>query len=378
MAAWGVRKVCFARRWLWKLVLTAGSRLLDLLPPVFATLRRHPRPSVRLAVARSSHALLTSCSDSLADIAPVWLESLLVLAQDPWPQVAESAISLLGTFHVIEDDEEAPAGLRRLGWPFVYTLLNRHAAELGSAQSESEATVTSRLLAGLLAFAGPVRVAERVIAVHATRQLLVSGLLRLYSVAPQASQVALSDLANHAALSDSATDYPLYPCRHPDFSFLRTDEVRLCLTHDTKSTDDRRGPHAGLRHRRVHSAPPGPSKRSCKYALSLCTRWYVHRHVTAPCLTNTPSEEALETFRTCVAGKTGLWRREASSAALLLCDLVFGASSASPTQSVHSFHPAWCVGAALETAVLTLRSQARTAPHERDNSALRTGCGVDQ
>ena len=103
---------------------------------------------------------------------------------------------------------------------------------------------------------------------------------------PQASQVALSDLANHAALSDSATDYPLYPCRHPDFSFLRTDEVRLCLTHDTKSTDDRRGPHAGLRHRRVHSAPHGPSKRSCKYALSLCTRWYVHRRVTAPCLTN--------------------------------------------------------------------------------------------
>lgn len=238
----GFREGVFHKaRWLLKRVLTAGARLTDLLPPVFATLRRHPRPTVRLAVARSSHSLLTSCSASLADIAPVWLESLLVLAQDPWPQVSESAVSLLRTFYVTEDNEEAPAGLRRLAWPFVYSLLIRHATELGSVHGESETTVASRIVTGLLSLAGPARVAERVVAVHATRQLLITGLLRLFSVTPHSLKVLHSDQADHAALSNSATDYPLYPRRHPDFAYLQTDEVSAFLPAQ-KAVPDRKEP----------------------------------------------------------------------------------------------------------------------------------------
>ena len=192
-----------------------------------------------------------------------------MLAQDPWPQVSESSVTLLRRFHVAEDSSgETPAGYQRLAWPFVHAVLLRRLGDFGTERSEEETRVDSRILAGLLAIAGPARLAERVISVHSTRHLLIGALLRLFSLTPRSLTPGFAAVsADPTALSDSSTDFPLFPRRHPDFAFLTTDEVCLLLF---------RVPSRSFH---TPSTPPlRPTRLSLAFRASWAARAHSHTH----------------------------------------------------------------------------------------------------
>ena len=207
-------------------------RLKDLLPSVFFAVQSHPRSTVRMAAARCSYLLLVNCSVTLPACAGVCLETLLILSQDPWPQVASLASSLLSKIEVSNDASEHIATTAvRLEWPFLRTLLEKQVSSFGCSGGHSVRGLlcTGRVLVGLITLAGPVRAVEAVLSSHSKRRLLCTQLLRAFRVeSPALSSLAGIEVRQAISTTTSADVNAYPPFRCADLSLLVTAEVRSC------------------------------------------------------------------------------------------------------------------------------------------------------
>ncbi len=210
---------------------------MTMLPAMFDVLRKHPRASVRVATVHAAAALLAHCSAALPECTAIWLESLLALAQDPWPQVSVAAAAALQGVVLVEDsmlsDAHAPdePARIRIRWAALRATLLQHLSRFGDACSRGEADVISstRLLTGAAYLAGPARVVEVVHDSPATRMVVCKQLLKTFRVSAleRAAQPAAPVELNLALASpaDACADAAL-PRRHPQYAVLMSDEAR--------------------------------------------------------------------------------------------------------------------------------------------------------
>lgn len=213
---------------------SVAEKLGVMLPPLFSVLCRHTRSSVRAGAARAAAELLAHCSRSVGTCTRAWLECLLCLAHDPWPQVALAASAALGTLELADERAPAAASSRALlGWPQLQAVLFGHLDAFAQACSrgESEAIAASHLLAGAIVVAGPSRVAASVLMSPARRQQLCHQLTRAFSLSSALRALPGATVVASAANVTVSTDGALFgagllPKRHSRLAILSSDEVR--------------------------------------------------------------------------------------------------------------------------------------------------------
>ena len=198
-------------------------RLAKMLPPVFRRQRTHARPSVRSATAQSCDALITCCSSTLCECVELWLESLLLLAQDDWPQVSSVAGAALSRMAVTDGG----AARDSVAWPLIQSMLQRSVAAFdGSCLPGRDVTSSARLLTGLISLAGPTRSASVLLALSTSRSVLIGSLLKAFRVSSGQSEHLISPQSYdvHQVLSTSLASLAP-PRRCVQLDALCSDEV---------------------------------------------------------------------------------------------------------------------------------------------------------
>ena len=214
-----------------------------MLPPVFTILRKHSRTSVRVATVHAAAALLGGCSNALPGCATIWLECLLAMAQDPWPQVSSAAAAALHKLQLYEDDCACTGAASdddeciRLSWTALRATLLQHLHRFGGDGGESDAVATARLLTGAVYLAGPARVVDAVHHSPSERRTACTNLLRVFRVSPAgrisnaSHQVGLVQTLACSGAADIGSRLP----RHPQLATLTSDEARRERSEDGRA-----------------------------------------------------------------------------------------------------------------------------------------------
>ena len=212
-----------------------ATQLGRMLPALFGMLRRHPRGSVRVASVLAAEEVLLHCARTLPTCSTACLESLLCLAHDPWPQVAEAACACLrrhSSSTTGGSNAKSPRDV--ILWPKLEDMLVAQSAAFEAAckRGETDATVAARLLAGAIGVAGPFR-AVNALAGASRRSQLCRRLTSAFALSGHAIQPAVTSFVASEALQLLATkDAALLhsgmalPRRHVRSSLLTSEEVR--------------------------------------------------------------------------------------------------------------------------------------------------------
>lgn len=220
-----------------------ATQLGRMLPALFSMLRRHPRGGVRAASVRAADELLLHCARTLPSCTTACLESLLCLAHDPWPQVADAACSCLqrrssSTIAVANGETSHDP----IPWRELEEMLVAHVAAFETAckRGEADATVAARLLAGTIGVSGPVRATNALFSslrrTQLCRRLTAAFVLDGHGAQPvTAAAFVASEPMQLLATKDAAflSAGMMLPRRHARFSLLASDEVRADCSWST-------------------------------------------------------------------------------------------------------------------------------------------------
>lgn len=201
------------------------------MPGVFSTLASHGRASVRVAAARAAAVLLLQCGNALATCAPIWLDCLLALSQDAWPQVASAAAEALRSV-IFRDDTDispGPATGCVLDRRAFRTNLLRYVDAFGAAckrGAEEDILSSSRLLAGALWLVGPSVTSESLCASPVTRLAMCEHLMSAFRLSG-GTLLSTPDIDADTELISAHQDLGTLPRRHSQLAVLTSQEVRF-------------------------------------------------------------------------------------------------------------------------------------------------------
>ena len=218
-------------------VKAVDAKLGLLLPPLFAVLCRHVRGSVRAAAAAAAAELMSQCSRTLLTCTSAFLECLLCLAHDPWPQVSAAALQGLGRLRVASaaDIPQGSVGaVSVVPRALLREVLLRQLDGLDAACSrgERDATAAARLLTGAISLAGPCEFVDTVLLSPPLRRRMCERLALAFTLsgtgsrqpAPLITAEPLHVMSTQDAASAGAS--LSLPRRHRRLALLSSDEVR--------------------------------------------------------------------------------------------------------------------------------------------------------
>ena len=204
------------------------ARLVGIMPGVFNALASHGRASVRVAAARAASVLLLRCGNVLATCAPIWLDCLLILSQDAWPQVANAAGEALVSVTFRDESEMSPPAT---GYVFerraFHTNLLRYVDAFGAACKrglEADILASSRLLAGALWLVGPSVTSEALCASPVSRVALCEHLLSAFRLSG-GLLLSKPDIDADIELTSGHQDLGTLPRRTSHLAVLTSQEV---------------------------------------------------------------------------------------------------------------------------------------------------------
>lgn len=249
-----------------------------------------------------------------------------MLAQDHWPQVAAEATGVLGRIEVGEAVGRSP-GRIVLAWPFLRSLLEKQLDGLsaGVCGSHEKTTTLARLLSGSMALAGPARTVAVALSVG-RRSLLCKQLVRVFEVSVP-GHLRIADAGQNCS-QDCTSSLRFPPFRNAHLTVLTSEEVRVgaalrCTSlQRSLSLPKTYGAASGLVRilARAATVTGGDALASFTGASQLCATQF--------CGSLSSSDEILHTFRSSLLDKPPGWQLVATSAILLLSEVIFGASGA--------------------------------------------------
>ena len=226
-------RVCRSSGW----VKAVDTKLGLLLPPLFAVLCRHVRGSVRAAAAAAAAELMSQCCRTLLTCTSAFLECLLCLAHDPWPQVSAAALHGLGRLRLasaagIPQGSVGAASVVPRAQLREVLLRQLDGLDAACSRGERDATAAARLLTGAISLAGPCEFVDTVLLSPALRRRMCERLALAFTLsgtgsrqaAPLISAEPLQVMSTHDAASAGAS--LSLPRRHRRIALLSSDEVR--------------------------------------------------------------------------------------------------------------------------------------------------------
>ena len=212
-----------------------ATKLNTLLPPLFSFLHRHTRSSVRVAVAAAAADIIGACARTLQSCCGSLIEALLLLAHDPWPEVASCASRTLTQTCIFDQKAPARGGRGRFSLARAHLhdalLVQLNALEASTGRGELEVIAASRKCSGAISLAGPSLFTHTVVMSPMLRQRMCCALARMFTLSPAAARVVSlhesgSVEAVLASPAETCSSETLLPRRHPRLSLLTSDDVR--------------------------------------------------------------------------------------------------------------------------------------------------------